>query len=244
LAHFASQTHRRSYILEIWAAIDLSGKDACFSVGSFPGEKIILSTSFQMRGRDSSGLLPRLEECLKGERLSLGDVKRWTVGTGPGNYTGLRIVSALVSGIAFGKGDTLCRGIPSAYAIAAGMNLAGNEKAAVVYPLEEGRIFSFAVESRDGVFFPVPELSGSFQSTEFTGGNPGIRIAALKKDFSILLEEIRGRAVFFVDLPVANLLFMNPSSWDGNSVRDLIYIRPAVSVAPMSIRSGTAIGDQ
>ncbi|MCX6985836.1 MAG: hypothetical protein NT118_13970, partial [Lentisphaerae bacterium] len=89
--------------MEIWAALDLSGKEACFSAGRFPEKKIMFSTSFQMRGRDSSSLLPRLEEWLGRENLSLDDVKRWTAGTGPGNYTGLRIVSALVSGIAFAR---------------------------------------------------------------------------------------------------------------------------------------------
>ena len=57
--------------MEIWGAIDLSGKEACFSAGSFPEKKIIFNTSFQMRGRDSSSLLPKLEEWLKKENISL-----------------------------------------------------------------------------------------------------------------------------------------------------------------------------
>jgi tRNA threonylcarbamoyladenosine biosynthesis protein TsaB len=224
--------------LEIWAAVDLSGKEACFSAGAFPEKKIIFSTSFQMRGRDSSSLLNLLTECLNRENFSFNDVKRWTVGTGPGNYTGLRIVSALVSGIVFDRKDMLCRGIPSAYAIAYEMNLAGNESTAVIYPLEEDKIYSFGVMVKDGEFFPVAEMSGSFSVTDFTKIFSGIRIAALRKDALILPKSILDSAVLFSELPVANLVFMNAASWERNSVRDLIYIRPAVNVAPMAIRNG------
>jgi len=228
--------------LEIWAAIDLSGKEACFSAGCFPEGKIIFNTSFQMRGRDSSSLLPKLEEWLKGEKLSLNDVKRWTVGTGPGNYTGLRIVSALVSGIVFDRKDMRCRGIPSAYAIASEMKLSGDERAAVVYPLEEGRIYSFGVTVNDGGFLSAEELSGSFSVADFMKMFPGIKIAALQRDSLMLPKEVLDKAVLFSEFPVVNLLFMNPCSWEGDSVRDLIYIRPAVNVAPMSVREGVTDG--
>ncbi len=222
--------------MEIWAAIDLSGKEACFSAGSFPGKKIMFNTSFQMRGRDSSSLLPKLEEWLKGENLSLNDVKRWTVGTGPGNYTGLRIVSALVSGIVFDRKDMCCRGIPSACAVASGMEISSGERIAVAYPLDEDNIYSFGVTVDNGDFLQVQELSGSFPVADFMRTFRGIRIAALQRDAAILPKGILDSAVLFNELPVASLVFMNPSRWDANSTMDLIYIRPAVNVAPMSVR--------
>ena len=229
--------------MEIWAALDLSGKEACFSAGYFPEKKIMFSTSFQMRGRDSSGLLPKLVEWLGRENLSLDDVKRWTAGTGPGNYTGLRIVSALVSGIAFARKDMRCRGIPSAYAMASEMKLYGDERIAVVYPLEEGKIYSFGVTGKDGEFLPVDELSGTFSVAGFMETFPEVRIAALQRDVSILPKEILDKAILFSEFPVANLVFINSCRWEGNSVRDLIYMRPAVNVAPMSVRNGV-IGNQ
>lgn len=227
--------------MEIWGAIDLSGKEACFSAGSFPEKKIIFNTSFQMRGRDSSSLLPKLEEWLKKENISLGDVKRWTVGTGPGNYTGLRIVSALVSGIVFDRKDMRCRGIPSAYAIAAEMKLSGKERTAVIYPLEDDKIYSFGVTVDDGEFLSAGELSGSFSVADFMRLSQGSRIAALQRDVAMLPKEILDNAVLFSELPVARLVFMNPSQWEGASVRDLIYIRPAVNVNPMSVRNVEAV---
>lgn len=222
---------------EIWAALDLSGKEACFSAGDFSAGNIMFSTSFQMRGRDSSTLLPKLQEWLGSVNLSLDDVKRWTVGTGPGNYTGLRIVSALVSGIAFGREDMRCRGIPSAYAIASEMGLSQNEIVAVVYPLDDERVYSLGVTANDGYFSSVEAFSGSFQVSEFIERIPGIRIAALRKDASALPKDILDRATLSDGFPVSRMVFMNSCRWDRNSVRDLIYIRPAVNVAPMSVRS-------
>lgn len=190
-----------------------------------------------MRGRDSSALLPKLEECLRSVNLSLNDVKRWTVGTGPGNYTGLRIVSALVSGIAFDREGMYCRGIPSAYAIASEMALSQNETAAVVYPLDDETIYSLGVTVKDGDFFSVAALSGSFKVEDYIGMISGVRVEALQKDASALPKDIAERAVLSGEFPVSRLVFMNPAGWDRNSVRDLIYIRPAVNVAPMSVRS-------
>ncbi len=224
--------------MEIWAAVDLSGKEACFSAGSFPEKKIIFSTSFQMRGRDSSSLLPRLEERLKAENISLDDVRRWTAGTGPGNYTGLRIVSALVSGIAFGRAGILCRGIPSAYAIASEMKLSADERVSVVYPLEGDKIYSAGVMLKGGEFSQAAELSDSFSAAGMVKIFPGIRIAAFQRDVSMLPNDILEKAVMFSEIPVENLVFLNPCRWEASSVRDLIYIRPAVSVAPMSVRTG------
>jgi tRNA A37 threonylcarbamoyladenosine modification protein TsaB len=190
-----------------------------------------------MRGRDSSSLLPKLEEWLRKENLSLDDVKRWTVGIGPGNYTGLRIVSALVSGIVFARKDIRCRGIPSAYAMVSEMRLSENERIAAVYPLEEGKIYSFGVTVKDGKFLSLDELTGSFSVADFMKIFPGIRIAAFQRDALILPKEILDNAILFSEFPVANLVFINSCSWEGDSVRDLIYMRPAVNVAPMSVRT-------
>ncbi|MCX6985217.1 MAG: hypothetical protein NT118_10785, partial [Lentisphaerae bacterium] len=128
-------------------------------------------------------------------------------------------------------------------AIASEMKLSDNERIAAVYPLEEGKIYSFGVTGKEGEFLPVDELSGSFSVADFMETFPEVRIAALQRDASILPKEILDKAVLFSEFPVANLVFINSNSWEGDSVRDLIYMRPAVNVAPMSVRIGV-ISDQ
>ncbi len=59
---------------------------------------------------ESRGALTRLPEfvsaCLTKAGVSLGDIERWVIGTGPGSFTGIRI------GIAFVKGLCLPKNIP------------------------------------------------------------------------------------------------------------------------------------
>jgi len=223
--------------LEIWAAIDLSGKEACFSVGTYPERRQLICASFEMKGRDSSSLLPKIGELLRTNSLSLNGIARWTVGTGPGNYTGLRIVSSLVAGIVFGRDGVFCRGIPSAHAILYDMATAENENAAVIYPFEPGKVFAFCGIRRNGNIFRDIDMGGVLSTEEFLEKFSGMKYAVLERDLPVLPGELAGNAVKVSVFPVQNLVFACPDSWERNSVRDLIYIRPAVNVAPMQIRT-------
>ncbi len=49
--------------------------------------------------------------------LSLAQIERWTVGTGPGSFAGLRCGIALVKGVCLSSRAAI-RGVPSAYALA------------------------------------------------------------------------------------------------------------------------------
>ncbi|HCE45739.1 MAG TPA: hypothetical protein DET40_19525 [Lentisphaeria bacterium] len=223
--------------MEIWAAIDLSGKEACFSAGAYPERRQMICESFAMKGRDSSSLLPKIEELLRTNSLSVNDISRWTAGTGPGNYTGLRIVSSLVSGIVFGRDSVFCRGIPSANAILSDMATSENENAAVVYPFEPGKVFVFCGTRRNGSIFRNMEVGGVFSTEEFLEKLSGMKYAVLERDLPVLSERVAENAVKVSVFPVQNLVFACPGSWERNSVRDLIYMRPAVNVAPMQIRT-------
>ncbi len=223
--------------MEIWAAIDLSGKEAFFSFGRFPEKKIISSVSFTMKGRDSSSLLPKIEEVLARESLGICDVSRWTAGTGPGNYTGLRIVSALVSGIAYGKEKVMCRGIPSALAMLSELAASEGENSAVLYPYDSENIFAFAGMMKQGRFFKDQEHTGIFSVADYHGRFKGLKKAFLEKDSAKMPLGVIEGCIGIPEFPAQNLVFVEPEQWDVNSVKDLIYIRPAVNVAPMHIRT-------
>ncbi|MEA2013474.1 MAG: tRNA (adenosine(37)-N6)-threonylcarbamoyltransferase complex dimerization subunit type 1 TsaB [Verrucomicrobiota bacterium] len=57
-------------------------------------------------------------DALKKHSISINDIKNWTIGTGPGSFTGLRIGSAFVKGVCCAL-QTPYRGIPSSLAMAA-----------------------------------------------------------------------------------------------------------------------------
>ena len=100
----------------IQAAIDTS-LTCVFAVAD--GERILFKGSLDSASRDNDRKLPpwileKLVEC----GLKLQDIRRWTVGTGPGSFAGLRSGIAFIKGICAATGAEI-RGVPSALATAA-----------------------------------------------------------------------------------------------------------------------------
>ena len=100
----------------IQAAIDTS-LTCVFAVAD--GERILFKGSLDSASRDNDQKLPpwileKLSEC----GLKLQDIRRWTVGIGPGSFAGLRSGIAFIKGICAVTGAELL-GVPSAVATAA-----------------------------------------------------------------------------------------------------------------------------
>lgn len=72
---------------------------------------------FERRASDAV-LVPWIEDRFMEAGVSLAHVTRWTVGTGPGSFTGLRCGIAFVKGVCL-QTAAVCRGIPSSLAVAA-----------------------------------------------------------------------------------------------------------------------------
>ena len=108
------------------AAVDLAGRTAGFAL--MRGEELLLARTRPMRGRDSAGLAPWIAEELKAFGLTVNDVARWSVGSGPGSFTGMRLAAALVAGWTFGKTGVETRCIPTATAYAVRASAAEGEK--------------------------------------------------------------------------------------------------------------------
>jgi tRNA threonylcarbamoyladenosine biosynthesis protein TsaB len=63
-----------------------------------------LSRSEQMSKGQAERLLPMIEELMSEAQITWADFDRIAVGTGPGNFTGIRIAVALARGLALGLG--------------------------------------------------------------------------------------------------------------------------------------------
>jgi tRNA threonylcarbamoyladenosine biosynthesis protein TsaB len=70
------------------------------SVAVARGEEILCEILFDASDTHSATLLPSVDACFKAARVSLGDVDRIAVVTGPGSFTGLRIGLATVKAFA------------------------------------------------------------------------------------------------------------------------------------------------
>ena len=64
----------------------------------FDGGEKRFSAAAPMRGREAAKLPVWIEGELENHGLKLADISRWTVGAGPGSFTGLRLAAALVAG--------------------------------------------------------------------------------------------------------------------------------------------------
>lgn len=102
------------------------------------GERLLFNEQFAGSGRDSDReLAPWLKASLATLGLRLADVRRWSVGTGPGSFAGLRYGIALVKGCCAASGAAM-RGVPSALALAEAA-LAANSAAMRAGSLHDGR---------------------------------------------------------------------------------------------------------
>ena len=85
----------------ICLAFDSTAKAA--SVALTDGEKLLASYTIDNGLTQSELLLPMAENILKSVKLGFDDVDLYAAAVGPGSFTGVRIGTALVKGLAFGK---------------------------------------------------------------------------------------------------------------------------------------------
>ena len=125
------------------AAIDLSGRSAGFAL--MKDQELLCAASRPMRGRDSAGLADFVAQQLAANGVELAEVSDWTVGSGPGSFTGLRLAAALVTGWTFGKEGVRTRCVPTAVALAARLLQQGE---LVALPTET--VYGIAADARNG----------------------------------------------------------------------------------------------
>ena len=94
------------------AVIDLS--ENFLRLGLLTGNGIWQETSEPMKGRESSRLASKVIAILESWGTSPDDIQAWTVGSGPGNFTGLRMAAAFIAGIASVRKEIKVRTVPSA----------------------------------------------------------------------------------------------------------------------------------
>jgi tRNA A37 threonylcarbamoyladenosine modification protein TsaB len=189
-----------------------------------------------------SSLLPWIKDICAEKGLKIADVSQWIVGTGPGSFTGLRLVASMVTGIALNRERGICAdGLPSALAIALGAKPADKERVAVLYDGRRGEILLFgavmqAGEIKDDKVRNVLDASFDFSRLEADFKH----FVALSADEMAmknnLPESIFNCIVFLEHFPISNM-FEAFSEDNKSDLSELIYIRPAVFVDPVENRN-------
>ena len=221
------------------AAIDLSGNAARICVADASG-KVLRNGILPMKRRESA----HLAEFAAGEVASCGgtlnDVKFWSVGIGPGSFTGMRLAAALIAGLTHGDSSVKTRGVPTAIAIsmAAGKKMQENSKSAVLFDGRNHEVLVYCTVRKNNVDEGCSEgtVLNKEQAAEFFAENKFDLICGQTHEAeaikAILPESAINELQTVDDFDLENLL--KSSKEFDNNLRDLIYIRPAVFTKPIN----------
>ena len=220
---------------KIRAALDFSWNEASLALAD-ENDQVLASEKILLSGHDASTLPERLEKALRTLNADFSSVGEWTVGTGPGGFTGLRVASALVIGLAYGAPETRVRGISSAAGLARSAFSGKNypEKVLVLFDGRRSELLAYGLTLKNGsylhnrytaVFHTPEELEPNLREYSCT---------ALEKDREAIAgfaPQAEKQVVFTPSINAEELIFNDPENFSA-SPTDLIYLRAAVFVAP------------
>jgi tRNA A37 threonylcarbamoyladenosine modification protein TsaB len=227
--------------LEYSAAIDLSGNEAAFAVACKKGsEKILISNTRPMTGRNSAALTPWVLELINDHNIQLEHIAEWTVGSGPGSFTGMRLAAALVAGITFGNTNVKTRCVPTAVALASVLQTGNGDSIAAVFDGRNSEILIFELVNQDGAAIPSGrnDVLSAMDANAFFNERKFDHIVALEKDRAAIAKVVDSNILNQVKLlehiSPERLIFVEYAEWN-NDLTDLVYIRPAVFTGPATV---------
>lgn len=196
----------------------------------FRDGELILHSDCPMHGRDAAILPDFVAGELQKIDLRINDVKQWTIGSGPGSFTFLRLVAALAAGWKFADPAMDFRCVPGALALAGNSGASDNESCGVLYDGRNKEILYFGAVKRNGAWESSGETAvlNAAQAAGFFADRPQEKLVCFECEKSaveaILPDSVNVEAVF----PCPAALAENNSIPFDNNLDNLVYIRPAV----------------
>ena len=227
------------FMAKFQAAIDLSGNAARMCIADADGN-VLRNGILPMKRRESA----HLAEFAAGEIANCGgtlnDVEYWSVGIGPGSFTGMRLAAALIAGLSHGESSVKTRGVPTATAIsmAAEKKLPENSISAVLFDGRNHEMLVYCVKRKNNVDEGCSEgtVLNREQAAEFFAQNSFAMLCVQSCEaeaVKALLPESVAEQLKTVDDYDLSPLLRSGKEFD-NNLRDLIYIRPAVFTKPIN----------
>ena len=216
------------------AGFDYSWQEAAFALCDGAGE--LLAEEYRIfPPRNASGLPGWLAEQLKKKGLTPEDVSEWSVGSGPGSFTGLRVAASLIMGLGFGRPALRRRGVSTAAALADSLELpAAVRQVLVLFDGHREELLGFGLKRTPAGF--VPSGFHRVLNRDSLADLAGFEVlAALEKDAARILE-IAGKSASekLKTAPHirASYLISNCPDDFSHGLTDPVYLRPPVFVEP------------
>lgn len=219
------------------AGLEDSGSGMAFAVVD-AADQVIFDEYVPLSGRTTANLPQRMAEILEKYQMNFSDITEWSVGGGPGSFTGLRIASSFVLGLIYGKTDVRARCVSTSAAIAASAGCDA-EKVLVLFDGRKKELLAFGLAKteqgycEDGFQAVIRSAEDLQQITEYT------QIVAAANDHiaaqNLLGEAFAGSIRKVEQVSALHLITWNPEKFD-RPLTDLLYLRPAVFVEPKVLR--------
>ena len=207
------------------AVLDSAAGTAHLAV--FDAGSLRFSAAAPMHGREAAKLPVWVEAELERHEMKLEEISRWTVGAGPGSFTGLRLAAALVSGWCFGRKNA-CRAVPGVLGLARAAHVADRETLYCLYDGRNRELICCAVECSGGhlALKGEPEILNAEAMRNFVSVHPGARFAAFSADIPAIRKLAPALEAIPVEAPDLAALELSCAPFDDDVTR-LVYIRPA-----------------
>ncbi len=210
------------------AAIDPAPDKVGFAL--LHDEKVIVSVNCAMKGRAASALSSFVLDELAKAGVAVQDIDRWSVGAGPGSFTGLRQAAALVSGWCFGRDSVLRRCVPGAVALAAAAHPADGDVVTCIYDGRNKEVLYYNVKYSAGDYIPTEEYGvlNAVQAEEFFSAFQG-RAICFSSELEAVKKVVSGDVkLLTAETAAPEVLAQIKSVAFDNDLTRLVYIRPAV----------------
>ncbi len=190
-------------------------------------------------GRLSDHLPAKIQQLLTEHSLDFNDISEWSVGAGPGSFTGLRIASAFVMGLTDSREDVRVRSVSTAAMFAANAKL----DCKYVLVMFDGRkkeiLTTGLVHTPNG--YAETGFTGVIRSIEdaekmMSGFDCAVAFSSDHDAVRAVLGNVFADSVFRLEkLSAVPLVLNNPEDFS-RSPSQLAYLRPAVFVEPQQLR--------